>query len=855
MLKTALKNLRFHKLRMAMTIMAIMLGVSFVAGTYFFTDTISKTFDNLFADVYSGVDLTVRPSSDDLGVSQIAFDESIAEIVANTDGVAVAAESAVGYAQFIGKDGEPIGGQGPPNLGFTWEEDGSLNPLQIQEGDGRAPAAPGEVVMDKATADNNGFAVGDTVQILSAAPIEEFELVGIATFGDAESLAGATIAAFELSEAQRLFNLEGRLSNIDIRVEEGVDVEQVKLALEERLPDSLELVTGEQQVNEDLDEFASGLGFIQTALLVFAGIAIFVGAFIIQNTFRIIVAQRTRELALLRALGASKAQIARLVTYEALAVSVIASTLGIGLGLGIAKGIQVLMNAAGFGIPPGPLVMNIRTFIVAYVVGIGVTYASSRIPARKASKLAPIEALRESQAPVKRRALIKRGIAGLLLLVGGGLLLIASYTQEDASTGLSMVGAGVAAQFIGVSVLAPLLARPFANTIGVLIGKLRGLPARLAYRNAARSPRRTASTASALMIGVSLVTLVSIMATSFKGAIDEILEESFAADVTILSNNSGEAGPGSAGFSSRVIDELRGVSELDEVSGLRYAFEGFEVKGDNAVFVIAGIEPDTFGNVIARLEPSDNAYQNLGRNKVVVRQDKLEQMGKQIGEQIEIRYAKTGVVNYEIVGSFVDPFDSDYLISEDDYLANFVNDSYVFIGATYASDTDPAVAKAAVETALEAYPQLSVQDISDLKQTANDQIDQVIGLLWGLLGMAVIIAVFGITNTLVLSISERTREIGLLRAVGMTRSQLRSVIRYESIIIALFGAALGLVMGIFFAWALINALEGEGIERMIISIPQLAFYLVFAVIAGMLAAVWPARKAAKMDVLKAISYE
>lgn len=855
MFKAAYKNLLSHKLRMSLTAMAIILGVGFISGTYFFTDTLKRTFDTLFDDVYSSIDITVRPASGDLGPASGGFDQSALETIKSTAGVKIAEPAVNGYAQFIDQAGELIGGQGPPTLGFSWTDNKDVNSLQIHEGDGRGPVAPGEVVMDKFTADQHNFKVGDTVKVITQGGVEEFKLVGIATFGDAESLAGATIAAFELSEAQRLFGYVGEYTLVDIVLEDGYDQNLVISELESKLPSGLEVVTSQQQVDESLDQFASGLGFINTALLTFAGVAVFVGAFIIQNTFRIIITQRSKELALMRALGAQRSQVMLMVVYEALLIGIVGSIVGFFAGLGIAKLIQVLMGAAGFGIPQGSLVFEHRTLIVSMVVGVGVTVLSALLPAWRASRLAPMAALQEVAAPLKRRALFKRGIIGLgMILLGGGAIFYGLY--GDLEKPLYFVGMGVGLQFLGAAVIAPLVARPFSIGLGVIIAKLRGNFATLAYRNAARTPRRTATTAAALMIGISLIVFVSVFATSLKGAIDDIMSESFVADITMKSRNSGDAGPGSAGFSPDVYRIVNDLPETDQVSALRYAFSGFEVENETNIFVLAGIEPATFEQAIAKLKPSKDAYQNLSLGKIMVRQDKLVELNKTIGDSIKITYAKTGEQNYEIVGSFEEPFDSDYLISNQDYLANFADDSLIFVGATYADGVNPDAAKEAISRAVtDKYPQLEVQDQSDLKQTANDQIDQVLGLMWGLLAMAVIIAVFGITNTLMLSISERTREIGLLRAIGASRNGVRTMIRYESIIIALFGAFLGILMGVFFAWAIVSALSSEGIDKMKVSYLQLLIYLVFAVLAGVLAAIWPARKAARMDILKAISYE
>lgn len=857
MFKAALKNVLAHKLRMFLTGFSIILGVSFVSGTYIFTDSISSTFDNLFSDVYSGTDVTVRSALDDelsVNARREPFSESVLPTVSAVDGVRVAEPEVNGFAQLIDKEGNPVGGQGPPSLGFSWTEEPSLNPLKINEGDGRAPTAAGEIVIDKATAENNNFSVGDTVKVLFNGPSEEFVIVGIATFGDAESLAGASLSAFELETAQRVFGFEDTYSAINIAAVEGVSSEQLQERISQVIPDNLEAVTGEQQTSEQLDELNQGLGFINTALLAFAGIAIFVGSFIIQNTFRVIVAQRSKELALLRAIGASKFQVMRLVVYEAFVVSVVASALGIFLGMLISLGVRNLMNSVGFSLPDGSLTLAPRTVVISMTVGIIVTLVSALLPAIKASRVSPIEAMRDNEANASnRKSLFIRSIIGIVYIgVGAVLLLVGLNSTFDQP--IYLVGGGVALLFVGVAFIAPLISIPVTRTLGWGLVKLRGVTARLARDNAQRTPRRTASSAAALMIGVSLVTMLSILATTFKSNITTILNDSFPADLSVFNEAIGPAGPGTAGMPTSAQEQLLSVPELTDVTAFRYVYEAVKIDG-NVVFIFAGVDSDSIGSTF-NLNPTEDAYQRMqDEGGIVIRSTVLEQNNWKINDEIDITFAGTDTQKIKIVGSFEDPFDSDYLVSTDTYLKNITDDSIAIVAMNVAEGYSVDEAKQAAESALADYPQLSVQDKGDLFETAEQQIDQILGLFWGLLGFAVIIAVLGITNTLMLSISERTREIGMLRAIGMTRRQTRRMIRYESIIIALFGALLGITMGAFFAWAILQALEGEGISGYNISFVQLGIYFVLAIVAGIIAAAWPARKAARMDVLDAIYHE
>lgn len=852
MLRAAIKNLLGHKLRMFLTGFSIILGVSFVSGTYIFTDSISSTFNNLFKDVFSGVDVTVRPQKTDFGQNSGSFDESILSQVEAVEGVSVASGGVGGVAQYLDRDGKPIGGQGPPTIGSSWTSETGLNILTIEEG-GRAPEKSGEVVMDKATALANNFAVGDSVKIVTNGPAEEFTITGIARFGEANNLGGATLAAFELREAQRLFDQVGKFTEINIKAQTNVEPTSLRDEIAKILPDNLEAVTGEQQSNEQISEINQSLGFINTALLAFAGIAIFVGSFIIQNTFRIIVAQRSKELALLRAIGASRLQVVNLVIYEAIAVALLSSTVGIFAGLVISTAVRQLMNAIGFGIPGGDLTIAPRTVFVSLGVGVIVTLVAALLPAIKASQVSPVEALRDNEASgPKRKSLFKRSLSGLLLAIVGAISLIYGL-NGNVDQPLYAVGAGVVLMFIGVSVIAPLLSIPLSRFIGAPLVRLRGVPARLARDNAKRTPRRTASTAAALMIGVSLVTMLSIMATTFKSEITRVLDDSFPADLTIYSNNIGQGGPGTAGFSIKAYELIQDIPELQTIVRVRYAFQGIQINGKTED-LFAGVDADTFGRVM-KLKESENAYEKLQDGGILVAQKRLDAEQWTVGQNISITFPVSGTKDFEIIGSFEEAFDSDLIVSSDTYLANIpVNDLTMLLIKT-SPDADVTKVKETVKNELSGYPQLGVQDKGDLFKTAEEQIDQILALFWGLLAFAVIIAVLGITNTLMLSISERTRELGMLRAIGMTRSQMRRMIRYESIIIALFGAVLGVAMGSFFAWAVLRALASQGIEGYVFPYSQVAIYFLLAIVAGIFAAAWPARKAARMDILKAIYHD
>ena len=507
MIKTAFKTVLAHKIRLLLTAVAIVLGVSLVSGTFIFTDTINAQFDGLFDEIYAGVDVSVRAESTDFSAGTEPFPSDVLTTVAAVEGVAIAEGGVASIStQVIDPNGDPIGGQGPPTLAFSWTETPALNVMRIKDDQGRPPTGPGEVVIDANTVTNAGFELGDEVTVVGFNGPDQFTLVGISSFGDSDSLLGATIVSFELEEARRVFGLGDELTGITVQAETGVDAEDLTVRIAVTLPPGVEAVSGETEQSEQAADINEALSFLTIGLLAFAGVSIFVGAFIIQNTFRIIIAQRTRELALLRAIGATARQVLWMVIVEAFIVGVVASIVGVLFGFVMAGAIRALMNAVGFGVSGGSLVLLPRTVMVGLTVGITLTVLSSILPARKASRVPPVAALREEAARTPRRSLQTRAIAGLVITgLGVVLLLVGLFASVD--TAIAYVGAGAAIAFIGVSVLAPLAARPLAEVIGWPLPRLFGVSGQLAKENTKRQPRRTASTASALMVGIGVLFL------------------------------------------------------------------------------------------------------------------------------------------------------------------------------------------------------------------------------------------------------------------------------------------------------------------------------------------------------------
>ncbi|MEN8042067.1 MAG: FtsX-like permease family protein, partial [Actinomycetota bacterium] len=848
MLRTAIKTVLAHKVRLMLTAVAIVLGVGLVAGTFMFTDTINGQFDTLLDDIYAGTDVSVRSEAGEFSAATEPFPESVYDDVLAVEGVKYA-EPGVGSVslQVLDGNGDLIKTTGAPTLGFSWGEFPSLNPMRVKDGNGRAPEGPGEMVIDANTATNAELSVGETITVVSLEGPEEYELVGIVSFGDSDSLLGAILVAFELEEAQRLFGYEDELTGILVQADDGVDAEALVVGIGNVLPEGVEAVTGETEQGEQSSEISEALGFVSIGLLAFAGVSVFVGAFIIQNTFRIIIAQRTRELALLRAIGATGRQVRWMVIVEALIVGLVGSILGIAFGAVMSGAITALMNAAGTGIPTGSMVLLPRTIIVGLTVGLVLTLLSALLPARKASRIPPVAAMREDAARAPRRSLQIRGIAGAIITgLGVALLLIGLFASVGSA--LAFVGAGAAIAFIGVSTLAPLAARPLADVIGWPLPRLFGVSGKLAKENTKRKPRRTASTASALMVGVALVVFFTVFASSTKASIEESIFDLFPADLTFQASNQTDPNV-PAVMSPAFSEELRGLDEFETVSAMQFGLA--VVDGDEEL--VGAVDPATIEEVVAVTMIEGSVSDLETRNTIVLSEAFIETLGRSIGDTIAVEYASMGEVDTVIVGTFEEATLGNVIQGTDTYMENFryVGDSIVFANTADGVTIDEAME--VTGPTVQSYGNVKAQTKSDIVTEAEAQIDGALVFFTAMLLFAVLIAVLGITNTLTLSVYERTKEIGLLRAVGMGRRQVRRMIRWEAVIVATFGALMGAAVGIVLGWATVQALADQGLGSFRIPFDQVLLALVLAAVAGVLAAIWPARKAARMNVLEAIT--
>jgi putative ABC transport system permease protein len=840
MRQVTLRGLLAHKLRLVLTALAIVLGVTFISGTYVLTDTLHSTFSSLFTSVYSKIDYQVRGVAQ-FGSGQSAtrnlLPDSLLPRVQAVPGVAGAFGNVTGYAQFIARDGKPISSS-IGTLGIGFDSNPLISNLRLVAG--RPPSAAHDVVMDAATAKSYNFSVGQPVRILGGGlkDAETFTITGIAQFGTADNLAGQTLAAFTLPTAQRVVGEPGLFGFISVVAKPGTDKAAVQRSIARVLPSDAEVVTGQTIIDEDENAVSQGLSFFNTALLIFALISLFVGAFTIYNTFSIIVGQRTRELALLRVVGASRGQVLRSVLTEAAIVGLISSAAGVGLGVAAGIGLEALLSGFGASLPTGPLTFEPRTAIVGLLVGTLVTVVSAIGPARNAVRIAPVAALSDRSpdgagaGPTRRRL-----VSGLAVAVLGAALLGIGLSRPV----VALVGVGAACVFIGVAMLAPAIARPLSGLLGRPLARLLGAPGRLGRENSMRSPRRTAQTASALMVGLALVSAMAVFGASLSESATSSVDQAISADLLISANGSGQL---SDSLPAAVAGAV-GVTATNTVYRNQFEFK-------STLAALTGVTPqDLADTVILRMTAGSSAA--LTQGKMLIDATTATKDHLSVGDTVPVRFAYTGRTTVQIGGIYQsNALIQSYLVSSAYFLAHF---RAPHPGAVLARTNGSPGAETAVSSALSRYPDVQVQTRAQFEQAQVASVNQLLGLIYALLALAVLIALIGIVNTLMLSVLERTREIGLLRAVGMRRPQVRSMIRAEAVILAVFGAVIGIIIGTLMGLALVSSLRQQGITETTVPVVRLVEFLVLAALLGLVAASWPARRAARLDVLAAIATE
>ena len=860
MFKLALRSLIDKKLRFSLTTLVVVIGVMFVVGSFTLTDSLRSTFAGLAADIAEGTDLTVRADQDfGSDFDRATVPEPVAAQIAAVDGVdGVRPEVAALNVFIVDGDGEPIRPPGPPALGF------SFNPGTFFVAQGRAPAAPGEFATDTATSATGGLVVGETYEINGPVSAEQFELVGVFNFGapDSHTGLGQTMAAFELEEAQRFLGVEDGYQAVGVLVSPGAEVSGVQARLEAELGGDYRVITAAVEAAEQEEDFNEVVDIFNTVLLVFAFIAVFVSAFIINNTFQIIIGQRMREIGLWRAIGATPRQVSRSVITESAIVGVVSTVVGIGLGLVLALVLRAILELIGFPLPPGPLTLRPRTVLLAMAVGLGVTMISSIAPALRARKISPVAALAQDfqlGAAGLRRRLVAGGTVG-----GVGAAALAAGMTAGLATAptFALLGAGAVLAFVGMNIVSPAFAGPAASLLGRPVQALLGVPGRLGRDNAVRNPRRTASTAGALMIGLALMGLAAVVGESLKKTFVNIIDNAVEADYFIQSADTGFGPP--PGFPARVADEVEALDEIESVVRIQWAFGGLSVGGETR---------DIVATDMGRAESHFDARVSSGRlaggdplTSLALHSDSAASLGVAVGDTVEATFPDNRTETLTLVAVFEDAaIFGNWLIDGALWDRHFNRDDLAFASARTArppggaSPTEQAAwadrSREAVERVLERYPTVKVEDQAEFRRTQESQITSFIRVIQTLIGLSFFIALIGIINTLSLSVFERTREIGLLRAVGMARRQLRRSIYWEALIVAVFGGIFGIAVGTVFGVATTLALPESFVQTVAVPWLDLSMFVVISAVAGLLAAILPAARAGRMNILDAIAHE
>ncbi|MFF4967600.1 ABC transporter permease [Streptomyces sp. NPDC001037] len=842
MFRTALRNVSAHKARLLMTVLAVMLGVAFVSGTLVFTNTVSDAFQKSSAKGFDQVDVAVRPKYQDSKGDQVGrtpeLTGALLDRAAATPGAASATGVVTGFTAIAGKDGKLLGDGWQSAGGNYWGAKDARYPLV----GGHAPRGRGEVLIDARTAERAGFKVGDTVRLSVDGPVLTPRVSGIFSTDDGNVAAGGSLALFDTPTAQALFGKKGTYDEIDVKAAAGTSQSALKAALDKALPSRLvETTTGERLAEDQAEAISASMSSMKQSLLVFAGIALFVGTFIIANTFTMLVAQRTRELALLRAVGASRRQVTRSVLIEALVVGTVAGVTGLAAGVGIGAGLRSLLGSFGASVPDGPLVISPGTVLAALAVGIVVTVLAAWLPGRRAAKIPPVAAMSSVHAKATTRSLVLRNTLGALFSAAGVAVVLAATTM-DADSAQGPMGLGAVLLIIGVFILTPLLSRPLIAAVAPVL-RLFGVSGKLARQNSVRNPRRTAATASALMIGLTLITGMTVMAGSLQTSIDRMAGSAIRADYVVSMAGRGPLSP----------DVARRLAGADGVTASSPLRNGASRIGGETEY-LTGVDGAAIGR-LTDLKVDDGSF-TVGGSRIVVDKDRAAEHGWRVGSRLTAHFEDGAARGLTVAGIYEgnDMFNGIMLDNKvlTPHLADPADMRVMVKTEGGASDGT----KDRLEKALGSNPAVLVQDKKDISNDIAKTFTLVLNMVYGLLGMAVIVAVLGVINTLAMSVFERSQEIGMLRAIGLDRRSVKRMVRLESLVISLFGGVLGIGLGVFFGWAA-GELLGTRMPTYELVLPwgRMALFLLLAGVVGVLAALWPARRAARLNMLAAIKAE
>ncbi|WP_328384574.1 ABC transporter permease [Streptomyces sp. NBC_00400] len=846
MLRTALRNVLAHKARLMMTALAVLLGVAFVAGTLIFSDTVGEAIKKASAKNLAGVAVSVSAVAEDNapptgkdGKRTTLLDDKLADKVRALPGVQSVRRDVTGTATLAGPDGIPIG-KGWQNLATNFQPDKDGYDARYPLMQGRGPAAGDEIALDEATAKAAHYKVGDAVRFATDGPVLTKRLVGIVTTDDPQVTAGGSLALFDTATAQKLYLHPGQFDELVVGAAPGTDQQALTAKVRAILPkDRAQATSGTELAAEQSRMIAEQNKSLSQTLLVFAGIALFVGIFIIANTFTMLISQRSREIALLRAVGASRRQVVRSVLAEAGLLGLVSSVVGFALGAGIAVGLRAVLDANGAGFPDGPVIISPAAVLSSLAVGVVVTVLAAWLPSRKAAKIAPVEALNTVEAPPALRSLVIRNSLGAIV-TGLGVAVMFYVSTLKSSDDIPVAMAGSLLTMTGVIILAPLLSRPLVSLAGLLTTRLFGIGGKLAKQNALRNPRRTAATASALMIGLTLITGMTVVGNSAQLAMDKMTANGLKADFKV----------GTSTFTGLDVELSKKVADLPGVEAMApLRRSGFEVGGHYAG--LTGTDLAAVGKV-ARLDFTSGSAAH-GADEIAISQTAAKEQGWHTGETLNATFFDKKTAKLKIAGIYAD----NPVIGEavgatslvDPHMTELKNEELLVKARGGASEE----LEKQIRHALGDSPLLKVQDHADLRKENAGQIETVLYIVYGLLGMAVIIAVVGVVNTLAMSVFERTREIGMLRAIGLARTGIKQMVRLESVVISLFGAVLGIGVGIFLSWAGGNLIS-QGLPTYELLLPwgRLGLFLLIALVVGVLAALWPARRAARLNMLEAI---